>query len=91
MRRSSKTADLDVVLEERREGYWRYRRISDGLRWEVRGHCDKRGDCLVGAWIDGEYVGTIERAYELAMAYDGPDSPITAGFEGCCPLEVSEL
>lgn len=79
------TADPDIQIEERREGYIRYRH-ADGRRWEVRGTCDQRGDCLVGAVIDGETVTTLERAHELALAYVGPDAPVTPGFKGCCPL-----
>ena len=84
------TSDPDIVLEERRINYWRYRR-NDGLHWEVRGHCDKRGNCLVGAVINGEYVDTLNRAHELALAYNGPDVPVGPGFKGCCPLEVMIL
>ena len=85
------TCDPDTLIEEIREGYVRYRRLSDGMRWEVRGVCDKRAWCLVGAVIDGETVETIERARELAAAYDGPDVPVGPGFKGCCPLEVTVL
>jgi hypothetical protein len=78
----------DTVIEEQREGYVRYRRLSNGERWEVRGICDKRGYCLIGAVIDGEVIETIERARELAEAYTGQDVPVYVGFEeaGCCPL-----
>ena len=46
------TADPGIVIEEQREGYVRYRR-DDGYRWEVHGICDQRGDCLIGAKIEG--------------------------------------
>lgn len=69
----------------------RYRRLTDGRRWEVHGKCDKRGNCLVGAVIDGEQVTTIEHARELAAGYTGPDSPVTPEFKGCCPLAFVEL
>ena len=68
------TADPTVVIESRREGYVRYRR-SDGARWEVRGSCDMRGDCLVGA-VD-PLLGPPE---------DRLDVPVLPGFTGCCPL-----
>lgn len=45
------TADPDILIEEQRVGYVRYRR-SDGARWEVFGVCDYRGDCAIGAVID---------------------------------------
>ena len=83
------TAEAGVLIEERRSGYVRY--AGYGRRWEVYGICDHRGDCIVGAVIDGEFVSTLERAHELAVAYDGPDVPVGPGFEGCCPLRVVEL
>jgi hypothetical protein len=84
------TSDPHVFIEEQREGYVRY--VNDeGKRWEVLGRCDHRGNCLLGAVIDGEEVKTLERAGELARAYAGPDIPVGPGFSGCCPLEVTEL
>ena len=47
------TADPSVWIEEHYEGYTRYRN-SEGRRWEVHGYCDRRGDCLIGAVIEGE-------------------------------------
>jgi hypothetical protein len=79
------TVDPHVVIEEQRSGYVRYRR-DDGRRWEVHGICDHRGDCIVGAVIDGHEV-TAEEAPVLAKAYAGPDVPVLPGFKGCCPLE----
>ena len=84
------TSDPFVMIEAQEPGYVRYRR-ADGRRWEVFGTCDKRGDCLVGAVIDGETVETIERARELALAYNGPDCPVTPEFSGCCPFIYVEL
>lgn len=84
------TCDPAVFIEEQRPGYVRYQR-TDGRRWEVWGTCDKRGDCLVGASINGEEVTTIERARELAAAYTGLDCPVTPEFEGCCPFTFVEL
>ena len=52
------TADPGIQIEEQRPGYVRYRR-DDGYRWEVHGICDKRGDCLIGAKVEG-YEGTGE-------------------------------
>lgn len=43
------TCDPHVVIEERREGYIRYR-CDDGRRWEVHGVCDGRGHCWQGAF-----------------------------------------
>lgn len=77
------------MIEEERPGYVRYR--SSSRRWEVHGVCDHRGDCLVGAVIDGEEVKTLARAHELAVAYTGLDCPVGPGFSGCCPLRVVVL
>ena len=68
------TADPGVVIEEQRAGYVRYR-ADDGRRWEVRGTCDYRGDCLVGA-VD-PLLGP--RGSRL-------DVPVTPDFSGCCDL-----
>jgi hypothetical protein len=85
------TAEPGVLIEERAPGYVRYIREVTGERWEVHGVCDHRGDCLLGAVIDGELVTTKRRAKELAESYAGPDVPVTEGFEGCCPLWVVQL
>jgi hypothetical protein len=85
------TAEAGVLIEEESEGCVRYVREATGERWEVHGVCDRRGECLVGAVVDGEVVETIERARELARTYAGPDVPVTRGFKGCCPLAVYEL
>lgn len=84
------TADPGVWIDEQRAGYVRYV-ASDGRRWEVVGVCDRRASCLVGAVIDGEVVGTIDRARELAASYSGLDVPVSEGFGGCCPLKVVVL
>jgi hypothetical protein len=42
------TCDPFVFIEEKREGYVRYRN-TEGRRWEVHGVCDQRGDCWAGA------------------------------------------
>jgi hypothetical protein len=91
------TADPHVRIEEQREGYVRYR-SDDGRRWEVHGVCDRRGDCLIGAVIDGygliESHGDIEAA-KRQLGRDRIDSeldvPVGPGFSGCCPLRVEEL
>lgn len=94
------TSDPNVVIEERREGYTRYRN-TDGKRWEVHGVCDRRGDCLIGAVVStpegqveirdhghlaelGERLGRERIDSEL-------DVPVGPGFQGCCPLRIVEL
>lgn len=69
------TVDPSVVIEEEHPGYVRYRR-DDGVRWEVRGVCDYRGDCLVGS-VD-PLLGPREQRLDV---------PVTPEFNGCCPLE----
>jgi hypothetical protein len=78
------TSDPTVFIEEKRHGYVRYQN-TNGDRWEIEGICDHRGDCIIGAEIDGEIVSP-ERARELAEAYAGPDVPVLPEFTGCCPL-----
>ena len=74
------TADPAVLIEEERPGYIRYRR-DDGVRWEVRGTCDYRGDCLLGA-VD-PLLGP--RGSRL-------DVPVGPNYRGeCCPLKVVVL
>lgn len=50
------TSDPSVFIEEQRQGYVRYRRLTDGRRWEVHGECDRRGDCLIGAVVQNEHA-----------------------------------
>jgi hypothetical protein len=68
------TADPTVLIEEKRDGYVRYVR-DDGVRWEIEGVCDMRGDCLVGA-VD-PLLGPPETRLDV---------PVTPEFFGCCPL-----
>ena len=83
------------MIEEQREGYVRYRN-SDGRRWEVHGICDRRGDCLIGAEIDGEVIRDYAHLKEIADRKPGRvdselDVPVTPEFEGCCPFTFVEL
>lgn len=94
------TADPDVVIEERRPGYVRYRH-SDGRRWEVHGVCDRRGDCLVGAVIvtsagpvqirDHAHLELMKRELGRERVDSELDVPVGPGFTGCCPLRVVTL
>jgi hypothetical protein len=94
------TVDPDVVIEEQYEGYVRYRH-TDGRRWEVRGICDRRGDCLIGAVIDTS-AGPVQirdhahlEELKALLGRDRIDSeldvPVGPGFKGCCSLEVTPL
>lgn len=95
------TNDPDTVIEEKHEGYVRYRRLSTGERWEVSGVCDRRGDCLIGSVIDTPNgpVQIKDHAHidelKLLLGKERLDSemdvPVTAGFTGCCPLEITVL
>lgn len=75
------TCDPDVVIEEERVGFIVYRSLSTGRRWEVRGVCDYRGDCMVGA---------VE-PWPPMRREDRLDVPVTPEFFGCCPFQFVEL
>ena len=96
----ARTADKTVRIEQAAAGYVRYQ-ARDGRRWEVRGECDRRGLCLVGAGVQTP-VGLVEiqslehlasLAQELARERidSDDDVPVGPGFAGCCPLEVTVL
>lgn len=90
------TADPNTWIEEQRPGYVRYVN-SDGRRWEVYGECDRRGDCLIGAEIDGECVRDHAHIEELKRRLGKEridselDVPVTPEFTGCCPFRYVEL
>jgi len=94
------TADDTVRIEAQEPGYVRYQ-ANDGRRWEVRGTCDRRGDCLIGANINTPWGMVQVESHQmladlrLELGTDRIDSemdvPVGPGFEGCCPLEVTEL
>jgi hypothetical protein len=82
-----------VWIEEARPGYTRYRRTTDGRRWEVHGTCDRRGDCLVGAVIGGVQVRDHAHLAQLARAAPGRvdselDVPVTPEFRACCGADL---
>lgn len=79
------TSDPRVRIEERRDGYVRYLR-DDGVRWEVYGVCDRRGDCLVGAVIDGRELTRADVDALTGRPDSQLDVPVTPAFGGCCPL-----
>lgn len=87
------TSDPTVFIEEQREGYWRYVQPETGKRWEIEGFCDRRGDCMIGAVVDGVTIQNHEHLAALCaeVGQDRIDSeldvPVTPDFEGCCPLE----
>lgn len=80
--------DPHILIEERHLGHVRYR-CDDGRRWEVRGVCDGRRDCMVGAVVDGVLIETAGQARMLPTPM--LDCPVGPGFSGCCPLKVTEL
>lgn len=94
------TADETVRIEEQSPGYVRYQSV-DGRRWEVRGTCDHRGNCLIGASIqvdeDMVEIQSLEHleALKAQLGVERIDSemdvPVGPGFEDCCPLEVTVL
>ena len=91
------TADPHVLIEEKLDGYVRYFRTADGRRWEVIGICDRRGDCLIGAVIEGEQVRDHAHLEELKARLGADrlvsemDVPVTPEFEECCPFTYREL
>lgn len=93
----TRTIDPDVVIEAQSPGVTVYRRLDDGRRWCVRGVCDRRGDCLIGAYIGGETVRDQAHLAEICarLGTDRPDTefdvPVTPEFEGCCPFRFEEL
>lgn len=94
------TADDTVRIEDAEIGYVRYQSI-DGRRWEVRGICDRRGHCLVGAVIQTpsglvqieslEHLEALKAELGAERIDSEMDVPVGPGFEGCCPLEITVL
>lgn len=88
-----KTCDPHVWIEESRPGYTRYRN-SDGRRWEVHGTCDRRGDCLIGAVIDGEevrnhaHLARIQKKKGNSRVDSDLDVPVTPEFDTCCGKDL---
>lgn len=80
------TADPAVVIEARGDGWVRYQ-SADGRRWEVHGQCDRRGDCLIGAVVDGRTL-TRQDVDRMRLTGERPDSlldvPVTPEFAECC-------
>lgn len=67
-----------------RTGYVRYRRVSTGQRWIVRGTCNQCGLCVVGASNVGDYdwtgpAGTPGAVKDVRFPVR-PDEPVTPGF-----------
>lgn len=85
----SPTADPAVAIEASEPGYVRYRN-SEGRRWEVHGFCDRRGDCLIGTWVEGELVEDhahlerIKRRVGKDRLVSEMDTPVTPEFAGSC-------
>lgn len=91
------TADPSVFIEERREGYVRYIAPATGRRWEAHGVCDRRGDCLIGAVVEGEQIRDHAHLAEMCerLGRERIDSeldvPVGPGFTDCCPLRIVEV
>ena len=96
-----KTIDPYVVIEEQTPEYKIYRNIKTGRRWKVRGKCDRRGDCLIGAVIDTPKgkVEVLDHAHleELVKTLGREridselDVPVSPEFDSCCPFTYVEL
>lgn len=95
------TADPNILIEEQRSGYVRYRHTLTGRRWEVHGECDRRGDCLIGAVIETpagpvqieDHAHLEQLAAELGRErIDSElDVPVAPEFRGCCSFRFVEL
>ena len=89
------TADPGVFIELERPGYIRYWSVN--RRWEVYGVCDQRGDCLIGAVIDGEtvrdhvHLERLKQRLGVERLLSNLDVPVTPEFKGCCPFTFKEL
>jgi hypothetical protein len=87
------TADPTVRIEWKEPGYVVYRNI-EGRRWSVRGECDRRGDCLIGAIIDTpkgsvivrskRHIRELKRELGRERIDSEMDVPVTPEFKECC-------
>lgn len=87
------TADPTVFIEEKRDGYTRYR-STEGRRWEVHGYCDRRGDCLIGANVETPeglvevrskaHIRELQRHLGRERIDSEMDVPVTPEFQECC-------
>ena len=91
------TADPDIEIEEKQEGYVRYRRLSDGRRWEVHGVCDRRGDCMIGVTVqlggsvivrDHEHLALLAKVFGRERIDSVEDEPVTPEFDTCCGADI---
>lgn len=96
------SVDPVVEVEEIRPGYARYRNTRTGRRWEVRGTCDRRGDCVIGAVFNHPDGSTIQvesvnhlkqlvrpnSKWRDVIASSGIDTPVTPEFNTCCGSDI---
>ena len=92
------TVDPNIFIEDQRVGYIRYRQLDPTTKrvtrsWEVYGTCDKRGDCLIGAVIDGVEVRNHKHLAEIEASKPGRvdselDVPVTPEFSSCCGAKL---
>lgn len=78
------TLDPDIVIEEQKKGYVRYRRRSTGKSWVVRGECNQCGLCVIGAANEDDYEwqklpGRPGAVKDIRFPVR-PDEPVTPGF-----------
>lgn len=92
------TADPLIFIEEQRSGYVRYRRSTDGRRWEVWGTCDHRGDCLIGTSVrdergewemirDHAHIEELKQRLGVDRLDFVIDVPVLPEFDTCCGAE----
>jgi len=90
------TVDPDVFIESQSVGYIRYWRQGDNRRWEVKGTCVRKGDCMIGAVVGGVEITDKTQLATLALSpawknQETYDTPVTPEFEGCCDFSYVEL
>lgn len=93
------TADPHVFIEFQRRGYVRYQNTKTGRRWIVRGACDRRGDCLIGANVTNEYyefeeirdhnhIADLRKRLGSSRIDSKLDVPVSPEFRACCGADI---
>lgn len=81
------TCGPHTFIEAERPGYIRYWRDFDNRRWEIHGYCDNRGECMVGAVLDGETItceADITRLIQEGRIDGSLDMPVFPEQKNCC-------
>lgn len=90
------TSDPDVFIESQTYDTIIYVN-RDGIRWLVKGNCDRRGLCMIGAVVDGVVIKSVEHLNQLCIEAGKEridselDVPVGINFKGCCPFKITKL